>query len=126
MEIGELGLDIWRVYMIESLRDDLIKQILHGISLDRTGGITDFNSKYVNVIHGVIHSFVQVQDYKKKGNLKLYQELFETPVLESSGDYYRSEASKLLQRCTVSEYMEEVIKILDDEYRRAQKFLHHR
>lgn len=120
MEIGELGLDIWRVYMIESLGDELVKQILEGIKADRTG--TDFTSK--NVIHGVIQSFVQVQDYKKKGNLKLYQELFETPLLLASGEYYQSEASILLQKCTVSQYMEEVIKKLEDENRRAQKFLH--
>lgn len=120
MEIGELGLDIWRVYMIESLGEELVKQILEGIKADRTG--TDFTSK--NVIHGVIQSFVQVQDYKKKGNLKLYQELFETPMLSASGEYYRSEASVLLQKCTVSQYMEEVIKKLEDENRRAQKFLH--
>lgn len=120
MEIGELGLDIWRVYMIESLGEELVKQILEGIKADRTG--TDFTSK--NVIHGVIQSFVQVQDYKKKGNLKLYQELFETPMLSASGEYYRSEASILLQKCTVSQYMEEVIKKLEDENRRAQKFLH--
>jgi len=65
-----------------------------------------------------------VHDYKKKGNLKLYQELFEAPLLQSSGEYYRTEASKLLQKCTVSQYMEEVIKKLDEENRRATKYLH--
>lgn len=123
MEIEELALDIWRVYMIQSLGKELVSYILVGIKEDRMG-TSDCNSKYIKAIHGVIQSFVQVQNYKKKGNLKLYQELFETPMLEASGEYYRSEAAKLLQKCSVSEYMEEVIKILDDENRRAQKFLH--
>ncbi|GAB0088443.1 Cullin [Sergentomyia squamirostris] len=123
MEIGELGLDIWRVKMIESLGEELVKQVLDGIKVDRMG--TETNSRNVEVINGVIQSFVQVQDYRKKGNLKLYQELFEKPMLITSGEYYRSEAVKILQKCSVSKYMEEVIRKLEDEKRRAEKFLHH-
>lgn len=122
MEIGELGLDIWRMCMIQSLGEDIVEQVLEGIKEDRQG--TDTNSK--NIIHGVIQSFVQVQDYKKKGNLKLYQELFEVPMLAASGEYYKTEASLLLQKCTVSQYMEEVLKRLEDESRRAQRFVHAR
>lgn len=121
MEIGELGLDIWRVYMIQSLSDELVKQILDGIREDRTG--SNFNPKFDEVLRGSIQSFVQVQDYQKKGNLKMYQELFETPMLEASGEFYRVEAFKLLQTCSVSQYMEEVIKKLEDENKRAQKYL---
>lgn len=122
MEIGELGLDIWRVCMIQSLGKEIVKQILEVIKTDRTGG--DISPHNPRIIQGIIQSFVQVQDYKKKGNLKLYQELFEAPMLEASGEYYKSEAAMLLQRCTVSEYMEEVLKRLDDENKRAHKFFH--
>lgn len=124
MEIGELGLDIWRVCMIQSLGKEIVKQILDGIKADRIG--LDCSMSNARVIRGIIQSFVQVQDYKKKGNLKLYQELFEAPMLEASGEYYKSEAVVLLQRCTVSQYMEEVLKRLDDENRRAHKFFHGR
>lgn len=96
MEIGELGLDIWRVNMISSLGEELVKQILEGIMEDRVG-TSDNTLNKVNVIHGVIQSFVQVQNYKKRGYLKLYQDIFETPMLAASGAYYRSEASILLQ-----------------------------
>lgn len=123
MEIGELGLDIWRIYMIQTLGDELVKQILDGIKSDRLN--SDCNAKSILIINGVIQSFVQVQDYRKKGNLKLYQELFETPMLEASGEYYRGLAAKLLQQCSVSQYMQEVIKTLEEENRRALKFLHH-
>ncbi|XP_054741948.1 cullin-2 isoform X1 [Anastrepha obliqua] len=123
MEIGELGLDIWRIYMIKSLSGELVKHILDGIKADRCG-VPEIDANRVKIINGVIHSFVQVQDYKKNGSLKLYQELFESPLLVASGEYYDNEASKLLQMCTVSQYMEEVIKILEDESKRALKFLH--
>lgn len=124
MEIGELGLDIWRGCMIKSLGDEIVKQILDAIHADRIG--SDLGSNSAQVIYGIIQSFVQVQNYKKKGNLNLYQELFEAPMLAASGEYYKSEAAKLLQRCTASEYMEEVLKRLDDENRRAHKFFHGR
>lgn len=122
MEIGELGLDIWRVCMIQSLGTEIVKQILDVIRIDRMGG--DISPHNPRIIQGIIQSFVQVQDYKKKGNLKLYQELFEAPMLEASGEYYKSEAAMLLQRCTVSEYMKEVLTRLEDEKKRAHKFFH--
>jgi len=123
MEIGELGLDIWRLYMIEYLSSELVRHILEGIAADRASNGT-LDHHRVQIINGVIHSFVEVQDYKKTGSLKLYQELFEGPMLEASGAYYTDEANKLLQRCSVSEYMQEVIRILEYGSRRAQKFLH--
>lgn len=124
MEMGELGLDIWRGCMIKSLGEEIVKQILDAIHADRIGN--DLGSNSAQVIYGIIQSFVQVQNYKKKSNLNLYQELFEAPMLAASGEYYKSEAAKLLQRCTVSEYMEEVLKRLEDENRRAHKFFHGR
>uniref|UniRef100_A0A1A9VZX7 Cullin-2 n=1 Tax=Glossina brevipalpis TaxID=37001 RepID=A0A1A9VZX7_9MUSC len=123
MEIGELGLDIWRTRMIESLSFDLVKYILEGIKADRMGH-PGLDEERVRIISGVMHSFVEVQAYNKTGSLKIYQWLFECPLLLASGEYYATEATALLQRCTVSEYMEKVIKILEDENRRAQKFLH--
>jgi cullin 2 len=122
MEIGELGLDIWRIFMIQNLGDILVKQILQGIERDRVEG--NLTSKDIETINGDIHSFVMVQDYKKKGNLKLYENIFEGKMLEASGEYFKSQASKLLQTCSVSQYMQEVIRILDEENVRAHKFMH--
>lgn len=122
MEIGELGLDIWKNYMIKHLSDDLVKQILEEIRAQRLG--VDNNSKNNEIINGVIQSFVTTENYHKRQNLNLYQEIFEAPMLAASGEYYRSQAAELLQRCTVSQYMEEVIKKLEEEHRRATKFLH--
>jgi cullin 2 len=122
MEIGELGLDIWRIFMIQNLGDTLVKQILQGIERDRIDG--SLNARDIETINGTINSFVMVQDYKKKGGLKLYETIFEQKMLEASGEYFRGLASKLLQSSTVSEYMEEMIRILEDENIRAHKFFH--
>jgi cullin 2 len=98
MEIGELGLDIWRIFMIQNLGDILVKQILQGIKRDRVEG--NLTSRDIETINGNILSFVMVQDYKKKGNLKLYENIFEGKMLEASGDYFKSQASKLTSSCT--------------------------
>lgn len=54
----------------------------------------------------------------------MYQEIFETPFLEASGEFYMKEASELLQQSDVTHYMERVSWRLIQEEIRARKFLH--
>ncbi|KAI2649304.1 Cullin-2 [Labeo rohita] len=116
MEIGELALDMWRKLMIEPLQPMLIGMLLKEIKNDRCG--EDPNQK---VIHGVINSFVHVEQYKKKFPLK---EIFEGPFLTKTGEYYKQEASNLLQESNCSQYMEKVLGRLKDEEVRCRKYLH--
>lgn len=71
---------------------------------------SDRSNNCVNqsVLHGVITSFVDVEQYKKKGPLQLYEDVFETPFLKETGEFYRSEAAKLKDEHSCSEYMERV------------------
>lgn len=119
LEIGELGLDIWKRNMIEPLKESLLELLLDAIKSDRCG-----ESPNQAVIQGVIHSLVSVENYKKKNPMELYERLFEVPFLEATGDHYRFEASKLFQDCDCSLYMEKVIQRLDEENLRSRKFLH--
>ncbi|KAG7259560.1 hypothetical protein CRUP_027136 [Coryphaenoides rupestris] len=119
MEIGELALDMWRKLMIEPLQAVLIRMLLNEIKNDRCG--EDPNQK---VIHGVINSFVHVEQYKKKFPLKFYQDIFEGPFLTKTGEYYKQEASNLLQESNCSQYMEKVLGRLKDEEVRCRKYLH--
>jgi len=43
------------------------------------------------VIKGVIGSFVSVEEYKKKGTLDLYEDIFEKHFLKATGEHYRHE-----------------------------------
>lgn len=119
LEIGELALDVWHKLMLEPLKDNLVAIILHGIERDRCG--ENVNQTY---LHGVIHSFVHVEEYKKKHPLRVYEDMFEKQFLKATGEYYQQEASKLFQDCSYSQYMEKVIQRLDDENFRSRKFLH--
>ncbi|XP_029039032.1 cullin-2 isoform X2 [Osmia bicornis bicornis] len=121
MEIGELGLDIWKKRMITPLRKQLVSLLLENIHADRTGTAPSASTE---VICGVIQSFVRVEEYKMKGQVELYQEIFETPFLEACGEFYMREASELLQQSDVTHYMERVTWRLIQEELRAHKFLH--
>ncbi|XP_058810413.1 cullin-2-like [Phymastichus coffea] len=120
-EIGELGLYLWENKMIASLKDLLVTLLLEGIHADRLGKAQPATS---DVICGVIESFVRVEEYKMKGQLKLYQDIFEGPFLKQSGEFYAREASELLQQSNVTRYMERVTWRLSQEELRAHKFLH--
>lgn len=54
----------------------------------------------------------------------MYQEIFETPFLEASGEFYMREAAELFQQSDVTHYMERVTWRLIQEELRAHKFLH--
>ncbi|KAL7296446.1 cullin-2 [Trichogramma pretiosum] len=120
-EIGELGLFIWKIKMIESLKTSLVAILLEEIHADRLG---EAQISTTDVICGVIDSFVRVEEYKTKGQLDFYQEIFETQFLNQSGDFYSREASELLQQSNVTRYMERVTWRLSQEELRAHKFLH--
>lgn len=117
MDIGEMALDCWRKYMIEPLKDKLIKLILDGIDRDRKG-----ESVNQSVIHGVINSLVDVADKRQK-TLGLYETLFEKIFIEQTGEYYKKEASRLLEENNCSSYMEKALARLNDENLRSRRFL---
>ncbi|RXM97256.1 Cullin-2 [Acipenser ruthenus] len=55
---------------------------------------------------------------------EFYQEIFEGPFLAETGEYYKQEASNLLQESNCSQYMEKVLARLKDEEVRCRKYLH--
>jgi len=68
MEVGELGLDVWKHNMIVPLKDSMLELLLdefdkqrHNISMT-----TSFD-----IIAGVINSFVVVQEFRKKYPLEV-------------------------------------------------------
>lgn len=69
MEIGELGLEIWKEHMIEPLRPELVRLLLERIEDDRKG-IPSVNS--TDAIRDIIQSFVHVHSHKDLG-FELYQ-----------------------------------------------------
>ncbi|XP_019874549.1 cullin-2 isoform X2 [Aethina tumida] len=121
MEIGELALEVWQSGMIGPLGQKLVSLLLKAIDEDRAGQSLSIS---IEAVRGTILSFVEVQGYKKKGELQLYQELFEAHFLDASGEHFKRDAARLLQERDVSLYMERVKAKIDEELMRARKFLH--
>lgn len=117
MDIGEMALDCWRKFMIEPLKEKLIKLLLDSIDRDRKG-----ESVNQSVIHGVINSLVDVADKRQK-TLGLYESLFEKVFIEQTGEYYRKEASRLLEENNCSAYMEKALARINEENLRSRRFL---
>ncbi|CAG7835527.1 unnamed protein product [Allacma fusca] len=126
VEIGELGLEIWRLEMLEKIKDNLIELVLEAIRIDRKGD----SAVPTTVVNGVIQSFVAVEDPKLRvpgdpsTHLTFYEKSFEEPFLRDTGQYYQKEANKLIETCSVAEYMEKVIQKLHEEDMRARRYLH--
>ncbi|XP_017775515.1 PREDICTED: cullin-2 [Nicrophorus vespilloides] len=121
LEIKELALEVWKNGMITPLGEKLVKLLLETIDKDRSEHTTLIP---IEAIQGTITSFVEVQRFKIKGKLKLYQDLFEEPFLDASGEHFKRDAARLLEERDVSLYMEKVITKVDEELARARKFLH--
>lgn len=119
LEVGELGLDLWRRNMVDPLKQSLLALLLSAVEQDRMG-----NCPQQKVVQGVIHSLVQVEEYKRKQPLALYQAMFEAPFLAETGRHYQREAHNLLEECDCSSYMERVLQCLAQENLRARRFLH--
>lgn len=104
MEIGELGLISWENALNTLLRERIKRALLAGVQASREN-----RPHQVNIIKTVIHSFVEMQQFKKKNPLDLYMRMVEEPLLEATGEHCKRLAADLLQRCNVSEYMKEVL-----------------
>ena len=119
LEVRDLCLYLWHNFMVEPLRKQFVKQLMREIENDRRG--LDINQ---TIICGVIHSFAEVEEYRKEESLELYREAFERPFLKSTGEYYRALAEVLRSESDCSDYMKKVLSIIDLETLRCTKFIH--
>lgn len=120
LEVGELGLDLWRRNMVAPLRPTLVALLLQALGRDRQEG----HCPQPRTVQGAILSLVQVEEHRRKQPLALYQELFEGPFLAQTGQHLQREAHRLLEQCDCSAYMERVLHCLAQENLRAHRFLH--
>ncbi len=65
-----------------------------------------------------------MDEYNKDSSLLYYQEVFETPFLTETGQFYRQLASKLTSELSCSEYIQQVVARLQEAKNHGDKFLH--
>lgn len=119
LEVKDLCLYLWNHEMILPLKQQLVYLLMHEIESDRKGLCVN-----QTIIHGVIHSLAEIEEYKKEDTLELYRETFEKPFLVKTGEYYRIEAERYRSELNCSDYMKKVLQIIDLETLRCTKFIH--
>lgn len=119
LEIKDLCFHIWNQELITPLKKTLVNLLMQDIEADRRGSLINHT-----IVSGVVHSFAEVEEFKKDDTLSLYKETFETHFLKATGDFYGLEAERLRQQLDCSGYMKKVLQIIDLETMNCTKFIH--
>lgn len=119
MDIIALGFSLWKDVIILNIGKILVEQIieLEGKRHRVEGSLLPSD---VEKINGVISSFC----ISLKGIPKVYESMFEGKMLEASGEYFKSQALELLESCSVTQYLQEVMRMLDKKYITAHQAMH--
>ncbi|KAI5640127.1 cullin family domain-containing protein [Phthorimaea operculella] len=121
LEVGELGLVIWERVLIRPLSRALSSRIVSALSYARTNAM---DPRRADIVRAAIQSTVEVQSFRVRSPLALYQELVLEPYLESAGRHHAEFAASLLQNGDISHYMEHVLEGLEKEIALGNRFLH--
>eukprot|EP01050_Picozoa_sp_SAG11_P011953 SAG11_NODE_1299_length_5264_cov_5.517715_5_plen_398_part_00 len=100
-----------------------VDQILH-VLLDLIDNGRRGNHADLEIVAGVIKSYVQVGEIDKDNPMKIYNECFEAEFLRRTSEFYRAEAQEFLRQNTVSDYMRKVEARFKEELSRAEQHLH--
>ncbi|KAI8904367.1 Cullin [Gorgonomyces haynaldii] len=109
---------IWKQQILLDLKQShdnmLVKRIIDLITSSRSGEPVMDSS-----IQVAIQSFVELNQNMDEP-LQLYAEEFETPLVESTKQYYCRESVSSLQTYSISEFMHQAKERLEEESRRCQ------
>ncbi|RUS26085.1 Cullin repeat-like-containing domain protein [Jimgerdemannia flammicorona] len=119
-KVYQLGLDLFRDTVVRSPRFP-VQQHLHQIMLEqiqkeREGKIIDRGA-----IKSAVGMLLALTDVSQ--NNSLYVVDFEEHYLKTSAAFYKVESQMLLANCDSAEYMEKVLKRLNEEQERTRQYL---
>ncbi|QLG74269.1 hypothetical protein HG535_0G01530 [Zygotorulaspora mrakii] len=112
-DVNTLCLMTWKEVMLDPNSDDLVKEILNQITLERDGNIIQKNNVTV-AIKSFVALGIDPQDLKKL-NLNVYIKIFERPFLKTTEEYYKRYSVDYLTKHSVTEYIFEAREIISHE-----------
>ncbi|XP_053622001.1 cullin-2 [Plodia interpunctella] len=121
LEVGELGLVIWERVLVTPLSRALSSRIVSALSAARS---SPPDPAHADVLRTAIHSTVDVQSFRVRSPLALYQQLVLEPYLEAAADAHARLAADLLKDGDISHYMKHILEGLDREISLGARFLH--
>ncbi|GAU50030.1 hypothetical protein TSUD_240230 [Trifolium subterraneum] len=115
MPIYELGLKLWTENVIYSnqIRTRLSNTLLKLLSRERAG--EEVNSELIKNITKMLMDLGH----------SVYGQVFETPLLQASSEFYRAESQKLIERCNCGDYLKNVERLINEETDRVNHYLDH-
>ncbi|KFG85253.1 hypothetical protein MANI_114843 [Metarhizium anisopliae] len=118
-DVYTLHLVQWRSVVIGSISEKIMEVVLGLVERKRNGEIIENG-----IIKRVVESFVLL-DIDHDDPLTTYRYYFETPFLEATRLYYRTESKHYLAKNSVGEYMRRAELRLDEEDELVRACLHH-
>ncbi|KAG9509946.1 Cullin-3 [Fragariocoptes setiger] len=114
--VYNLGLNLFRDYVVNypGIRDHLRLTLLSQVMVERRGECIE-----ALAIKNVCQMLVQLGIDKRT----VYEEIFETPFLEQSAEFYRCESQKFLAENSASAYIRKVEQRIEEESERAKRYL---
>ncbi|KAG6397799.1 hypothetical protein SASPL_144260 [Salvia splendens] len=111
--VHELGLNLWRDYVIHScnIQSRLLNTILELIQRERTGEVIN---------RGLMRNIIKMlMDL----GASVYQEDFEKPFLNVSADYYQAESQEYIECCDCADYLKKAERRLNEDIDRVSHYL---
>jgi cullin 2 len=121
LAILDLSYEKWKNKVLSKIDTDLVDACLQFMERMRMGEI--LSKQEQSYVKEAILSFSEVCHYRRRNPLSLYQEKFEIRFLEETSKFYVQQARKFLENGDVGNYMTQVLKVLQQEERRAFHFL---
>lgn len=114
--VYNVGLNLFRDHVINhpNIRDHLRTTLLSQVTLERSGECIEASR-----IKNVCQMLVQLGVERRT----VYEEIFEVPFLEQSSEFYRRESQRYLSENCASTYIRRVEQRIDEESKRAQRYL---
>lgn len=117
LPIVHLANEKWRHKVIDKIDAKLVDACLTLIKKMRSGDPVSDSQK--GQVHTAVKSFIDVCQHSNRTKLDLYQEKFESRLLQATSEFYNAEGRKFLEKGDVGAYISKVLGIIAEEDRRA-------
>ncbi|CAH8547685.1 unnamed protein product [Schistosoma guineensis] len=119
MEILEVGLAFWRLYLIDCMKSRLSSCLMREVLNDRLGICGQ-----QNCIHPCLASLLrvgEVRDFERAG-MEIYNQIFQNPLIDATRSFYSQWACQRESELGCAQYVTEALALRTEEHNRAIQY----